>query len=327
MQKRKILLKNTHFKIPSWILLICFTSQVSFCQNTHENKPTNKIAPISSSNPLQYEALTSKGQMAFESMESTRLKVKLIPNNGRRKQLGIKTISGIQGVTHFFLDHDLTTGYIHPFTLNFFLMLRPNDYVLKFERTERDSSTGYIQYIRKNQMAANDKLGINIAFFRQWKLSEIDYRGSGSQLEIHCKASTYKTNAICPQAKSHTTNPFAQNILQIPIWSQFKQSGYVSLGKLNTLDNLNGGTVVIIWEDQKTGQIKFKDIHGSISKIVNSAIEISKKYAVDPVIAIGDAGPMAIKIKSNENMVLDCTKIPLEKLNRAGAGFGYMAME
>ena len=269
--------------------------------------------------PLKFsEVNITSNQIGFESVVAHTLRAKLIPSNGQRKE---SKITGILGVTHFFLDHDLSVGYVHHNTLTFYKQLRRDDFVMKFDKIAQGSNEGSIYYIKKKDTLKTDKLGQDIAFFRQWKLSEIDYRESNGKIEINVKPCSYWSGEVCPQRKAGTTNPFGP---EIQFWQQFNRTGYLSLDNFTKLDNLNGGTVVIIWEEKNSGQILFQDIHGSLYEIINRAIEISKKYQTDPSIAISDAGPMANKFRSNEMNELDCSKFPLPTVPYAGAGFGYI---
>ncbi|MDB5281778.1 MAG: hypothetical protein JWO06_853 [Bacteroidota bacterium] len=300
-------------------ILILLTASSS-CQNHSSNTLAQPISD-SATYPLTICGDKSADQICFESVVAHQLKARLIPNNGRRKELGITKISGVLGITHFFLDFDLTTGYVHPYTINFFNKLGLKDFVLKFDRTPGDSTLGYVSYIRKEQMQEKDKLGQNIGFFRQWKLSEIDYRENKGVIEILVKPSTFSSACVSPQAKAESTSAFGH---QIPFWCEGYEDGYFPLENFSKLDRHNGGTVVVIWQDQKSGQILFQDIHNSLLEVMKRAIAISKEYNTDPVIAISDAGPMANKFLSSEKHELDCTKFPLVNIPHAGAGFGYV---
>jgi hypothetical protein len=272
--------------------------------------------------PLRFFYTNTSKQVGFESIVAHRLKAKLIPNNERRKLLGITKITWLLGVTHFLLDHDLTTGFVHPYTTNFFGRLRPDDYVMKFDRSKQDSTVGYIYYVRKRQLTSNDTLGKNVAFFRQWKLSELDIRNNNGTLEVNIEPCSFAKVCGCAQTNEQSKNPFGNELL---LWSVTNAYGYYPINKLNKLDNRNGGTVVIIWNANGNNETLFQDIHSSLSEVLNRAMTIRDVYHIDPTIAISDAGPFANKIKSNDLNELDCTKIN-ELLNypKVGAGFGYV---
>jgi hypothetical protein len=273
--------------------------------------------------PLKFFPINmASGQTSFESVVSNTLKVQLFPRNGRRDTLRIHTLNGIIGVTHFFMDHDLTTGYVHEYTKNFFKVLRDTDFVLKFHRSGNSPVIGFMSYIRKGSMQKSDTLGKNIAFFRQWKLSEIDYRGQGDNIEINLKLCPPPfTGCAYPRVKPGTTNPYPQ---EIPIWVQSNLAGYLSLNKFEKLDQYNGGTAVIIWPENNSGQILFQDIHSSLSEIIRRAIEISQKYHTDPTIGVYDAGPMAHKFVANQLHELNADQFAPHLGWVVGAGFGYV---
>ena len=218
-------------------------------------------------------------------------------------------------------DFDLTTGYVHRYTQNFFKLLRPDDFVMKFDRTPEDSTVGFVHYIRRKDMTTGDKLGKNIAFFRQWKLSELDYVDSLGKILIHVEPSKFAQGCVSPNTKPGITNPFGP---QVPFMMQFDKRGYIALDNFTKLDNRNGGTVVAIWEDKSSHQILFQDIHGPLKQVIEQVITISKKYQTDPTIAICDAGPMANKFVSNQGLELNCKQFPLYDVPFAGAGFGYV---
>ena len=269
--------------------------------------------------PLQYaQTPSSDGQFKFKSIISEKLDVKLIPNYENRKKQNIQEVSNIVGVCHFFLDHDLTSGYVHPYTLNFFNKLRPDDFVLKYTPSSNSIQEGSICYIRKKDIKEGDKLGKNLAFFRQWKLSEIDISGD----KIRVATCKYAHGYVCPQVKPNCLNPFK---LEIPIANIFLNEGYYSITNFSDFDRKNGGTAVIIWEDSVNNVVKFMDVHSSMQQIINEAIDIAKNYNVDPTIAISDAGLFSLKFKSDENYVLN-TKV-IDKVSDipfVSAGFGYI---
>src|ERR1043165_1758001 len=240
--------------------------------------------------------VVNEEQQSFQSWPSNKLVAKIFPNNGRRKETGKNTISGVLGVAHFFLDFDLTSGFVHPSTKKFYDILRPDDYLMKFDRLPEDSSLGYVYYVKRKELNDSDKLGKNVAYFRQWKLSEIDYRMVKDVMEIKMKPCTFANGCTCPQKKPATSNPLPS--AEIPIWSKGTQDYYAFAGEFNDLDNLNGGTVVIIWYDWQTRSTLFMDLHGSLNYIMHRTNSIAAQYETDPTIAISDAGPMARKFKA-----------------------------
>ncbi|MCW3127711.1 MAG: hypothetical protein JWO03_3369 [Bacteroidetes bacterium] len=301
---------------------------LSSCQSgASSSNPAKEVVTVplpehdSITSPLVLAGHSDAGQRGFKSIITNRLKAKLIPSNGRRRELGITKIDGIFGVTHFFLDHDLTTGYVHRYTQNFFNKLTPDDFVMRFDRETPGSDVGIISYIRRGEMKTTDTLGRNIAFFRQWRLSDIDYREGNGIIEMYMMPSVFAAGSVSPQIRKGRTNPSGP---QLTIWSQYDHTGYIPLDKFSKLDQRNGGTVVIIWEDITSHQILFQDVHGSLSDIMQAAISISKQYHADPVIAISDAGPMANKFLADDKHILDCTPFPLSGMDYAGAGFGYI---
>lgn len=280
--------------------------------------------------PLIYTDKPSDGEYGFIGTPAYTLRAKLIPNLQERKKLGLKSIDNIMGVTHFFLDHDLSSGFVHPYTLNFYNSLRPTDFVMKFTRsdsnkTKNDSMIGTVQYIYKKDVQKGDVLGCNIAFFRQWKLSEFDLVQDESGTKIALKYCKFASFCGCPQTKADIDNPYKP---EIPIWVQRGKEGYVLLAPLNQLGLHSGGTVVIIWENKLDGnaRIMFQDIHGPLDLIISTAMEIAKKYGTDPHIAISDAGPFARKVRAGEGNILDCQLLKniAPRGEKLGAGFGYL---
>jgi hypothetical protein len=179
---------------------------------------------------------------------------------------------------------------------------------------------GDVAYIQKRHLAQDDVLGQNVAFFRQWRLSEIDYADG----MIKMKPCGFAKNCLCPQTKENAQNPYSS---EIPIWNlSTLGEGKHPLGAFNRLDKNNGGTAVIVWTytDQQT---YFWDVHGSLQDILLTADSISKKYGVDPSIAISDAGVYAPKIRANANNKLDFNAVNqmLPSGDLTGAGFAYLA--
>jgi hypothetical protein len=262
--------------------------------------------------------LNNSGQLPFKTKHLAYAEVKLFPRYQTRSALNIKSIDGIYGINQFFMDHDLTSGFVHPFTTNFFEKLPDNGYVLVFDRSLYRINQGRIYYKLKSDLSQpSDVLGQNIAFCRQWKLSEIDING----YYIMMKKSKYSSNSYCPQLKKESSNPYYP---EIPIWSSYNQEGYVDYRRLNSLTDYDGGTVVIIWT--YNNQTLFTDIHGSIFEIIEEAKRIKTIYKVDPTIGIYDAGPFARKFKSTETGIVDFNHVNIltGTSEYVGAGYGYL---
>lgn len=260
---------------------------------------------------------SAHGQKAYHTYLATSLKAKVFTNNGFRSTNNIQSISNVIGVNHFFMDYDLVSGYIHPYTQNFFNKLRPSDFVGRFEWSPKEKNTGLFSWVQKKNLAPDDKLGQNIAFFRQWKLSEIAVSGN----KVNIQPCTYQSDCNCMQVLKGKGNPFET---EVPIPSTFALSGYQPLNVLNKLDQRNGGTAAIIWIDGNNN-VMFMDVHGSIELIIAKAREIAEEFNTDPTIAVGDAGPYSKKFYSNSNNELNFAPInALSNLNIAGAGMGYI---
>lgn len=271
---------------------------------------------------LLYTKESTGGEYGFVGQPTTSRRAKLIPNLEQREKRGMKSISGINGAVHFFLDHDLTTGFVHPYTKVFFNRLQPEDFVLKFTRDEPGSEVGSISYMYKKDLLPSDKLGQNIALFRQWKLSEFQLRQVDETPMIVLKTCGFSSFCGCPQA-------LVDGVVQeVPIWTQTYKRGVVPLASLNALGRYSGGTVVLIYELQIDGisLIVFQDIHGSLEQIITKAQEIARQNQVDPVIALSDAGPFARKVKADQDGNLDCAalKAIAPRGKYFGAGFGYL---
>ena len=265
---------------------------------------------------ISYWNLNNVDQIPYETKELQSAKIKLFPNFRTRQSLNLNEINSVYGINQFFMDFDMTTGYVHDYTNNFYKKLRPNDFVLILNRDKSFINEGVISYIKVKNITLNDKLGQNIGFFRQWKLSEIDIKDSSLIMLKKSKDSYYFI-----QTKDNINNPFKG---LIPLWSKLPQkNGFINIEQLNQLSNYDGGTVVILWENQN--KIYFKDIHGSIKNIIQNLYTIKNKYKVDPILGIYDAGPMARKFKSNpENKVLlNEISNKISTLWYVGAGFGY----
>ncbi len=264
--------------------------------------------------------LNTSGQVPFKTKALKEARVKLFSRYKDRIALGITSLSNVHGIHQFFMDHDLTSGFVHEYTRNFFNKLPQEGFVLKIDRSPKQINEGVIRYIRKKDLKPGDVLGQNLAFCRQWKLSDFDLNG----FQVMMKKSTYKQDEYCPQLK-RGLNPFTLGINEIPIWSTYAKEGYVDYRLLNSLTDYDGGTAVIIWTD-KEGEILFMDIHGSIADILNEANRVKKKYNTDPSIGIYDAGTFARKFKadSNGNVSFEYVNKLTGKTEFVGAGFGYV---
>jgi hypothetical protein len=53
-------------------------------------------------------------------------------------------------------------------------------------------------------------------------------------------------------------------------------------------------------------------------------MKIARTYRTDPVIGIGDAGPMAMKVRADSNGTVYFRDIPSGVRSFVGAGFGYL---
>ena len=303
-------------KFPVYTLLIFLALQGIWAQVS--------LAQLDKRQPVLSYADVTNGQYAFIGAPAYQKRVKLIPNLEQREKMGLNRIDSILGVAHFFLDLDLTTGFVHRYTTNFFNRLRPGDYVLRFTRSANDSMVGTIEYVHKRDLQTKDVLGKNIAFFRQWKLCEIDLVKKKSEYKLNMKYCKFAPSCACIQSKSDNDNPFKG---QIPLWSSRAKEGEVPLASLNRLGEYSGGTAVIIWDVQYNGRarVMFMDVHGSIDDIISAALLIADQYSVDPHIAISDAGPFAVKIRADTNNVLSCKQLKAiaPRSQKVGAGFGY----
>jgi hypothetical protein len=268
--------------------------------------------------PVVYNcAAAPNGDHAFRTVPAKKLHVKLIPNLETRAKLKMKVIPKMIGVHQFFLDHDLVSGFVHPYTQRMYDDLKPNEYVLKFTANNSIKNTGIISYIHKSELDKNDILGKNIAYFRNWRLSEIEYKINNGLVYFKSKPCNFNKRCACPETNR------TGNMKQIPVWHK-AESGYFSVNKFKAFGAYDGGTVALIWEVKN--EIFFQDIHSSWKEILERAIEISKKYNTDPTIAISDAGPLANKVRANLKHELTTSSIdalaPLGK--RFGAGYGYV---
>jgi hypothetical protein len=295
------------------IVLCLFTP----CTNVSKGESSNSKACFDTIFPVVYNCMAANnGDYAFRIIPSKKLRVQLIPNLATRTKMQMKSIKNVIGMHQFFLDHDLVSGFVHNYTLNMFNSLKPTDFVLRFKADFPKSHTGTISYTTKDKLTSSDTLGKNIAYFRQWRLSEIDYEEKNGKIFINTKNCTFNIRCACPQSKKKG------NLTQIPLW-QSSETGYQSIEKFSAFGYENGGTVVIVWHHKN--EIWFQDIHSSWKEILLRAIEISKTYHTDPAICISDAGPFARKIKADKNFTIQVKDIdnlaPRGKL--FGAGFAY----
>lgn len=300
------------------ILIIGFTA----CNNDNNsivvNKPKQsdrkKVAEFYY--PVIYDSIPSPdGQWGFQTIPATSQRVKLVPNIQTCETLGLNHINNIFGVNQFLLDMDLSNGFVHRYTTNFFNQLSLDEYVLKYEKIAGKELEGIIRFIRKKDLKTTDTLGKNLAYFRQWHLSEIV---NGDSVEM--QPCGYAKSYLCPQAKSN-------HYKEIAISNYDGKPGFQSFTKFNKLSDTDGGTVCIIWEDIASGEIFFKDVHGSLSRIINEAKKIATTENTDPVIAISDAGIVSRKFRA-ENFVLDLSPIKqLAPHSLIAAGYGYVAIK
>jgi hypothetical protein len=298
-----------------YALIFCVFVQ---CKN-NTAKTVQGVGPVCYDTiyPVVYNCSSApNGDHAFRTVPAKKLCVKLIPNLETKAKLKMKVIPKMIGVHQFFLDHDLVSGFVHPFTQRMYDDLKPNEYVLKFTATNSLKNIGNISYIHKSELKKNDILGKNIAYFRNWRLSEIEYKINNGVVYFKSKPCNFNKRCACPE--SNRTG----NMKQIPVWHK-AESGYLSVDKFKAFGAYDGGTVSLIWEVKN--EIFFQDIHSSWKEILERAIEISKKYNTDPTIAISDAGPLANKVRANAKHELSTARIdalaPSGK--RFGAGYGY----
>jgi hypothetical protein len=257
-------------------------------------------------------------QVKFQTKEISYIPVKFFPKRIDRDASNITDINNVYGINQFFMDHDLTSGYVHPYTQNFFNRLNDDGFVLCFRRSTNRINEATAFYKRKTDLGLDDVLGENIAFCRQWKLSEIDLKVN----RILMKRCKFNSSCTCLQVISTSDNPYNP---EIPLWSSNQKEGYIAINELDDFGNFDGGTVTIIWESNNNNEILFKEVHGSIQDIMTSAIEIRDKYNIDPVLGIYDAGSYARKFQSN-NGVLDFDIVDRNtgRGQFVGAGYGYL---
>ena len=265
----------------------------------------------------------------FKTKELKQAWVTLFPNLGSRNVKWKYNFDGkwcefpeklilrdVYGVNQFFMDYDLTTGFVHRNTQKFHDKLPEDGFVLLLERSTKNFNQAKITYKRKKYLTSDEKLGLNIGFCRQWKLSELDKRGRQVNMSKNVKYGKYRI-----QLKPSSGNRFGE----IQIWSnQPIVNGYVDLTSLQSFDNSNGGTAVIIWET-KEGEVYFEDIHGSIYDILSELERIAKKYKVDPTLGVYDAAGMAQKLQSKSDFTLDLSETDkwCASLPYVGAGYAF----
>jgi len=270
--------------------------------------------------PILFSDDFSSETRSWISVCATRQLIKVFPNKGHRAELNLNSVSKITGVNHFLLDMDLVSHYVHPYTLNFYNRLSAEDYVMRFTKSENDSSLGFMEFIKKKNLELNERLGYELAFFRQWKLSEIDLKKENNEWKIRMKSCSYSPIFFCPSLKPEYSEHAYSS--EIPIWHSNASPGWMNINDLNILGKFDGGNVVLIWEYQ--GRIWFQEMHGSLSQIINQAIRLKEISGSEITLAISDAGPMSASFKSDENNILHFTEInKLEKDDYIGAGYGY----
>ena len=323
-----------------FVFIILITNLLYNCENQPDNYDNSKKIgvkieteakiknEIKDSVPLVKYYPNNNIQKPFETKELHKASVTIFPNYGSRNHqlsyyIGNNSYSypnnyelkNVYGINQFFMDFDLTTGFVHPYTANFYNKLPKDGFVLYYERNPKYINQGEISYKRKKDLTVNDILGQNIGFCRQWKLSEIEI------LKEDVFMRKNNSGSYSMQVKSNTKNPYEP---EIPIRSiQISKDGYYKMDQFNILSNLNGGTAVIIWET-KTKEILFLDIHGSIYSIINKLIDISNKYNVDPTLGIYDAGPMSQKLKADDNNSVFFSEVNSWcDYNYVGAGYAY----
>jgi len=269
--------------------------------------------------PILFDKGDTTETLSWIGTCGTRQLIKIFPNRGYRDSLGIKSISKITGVNHFLLDMDLVSHYVHPYTINFFNRLRKEDFVMKYTASENDSTLGFMEFVRKSDVNPLDKLGHNLAFFRQWRLSELMMKNDLSGQKIKLKICDFNPICFCPQVNPESNNPFN---LEVPIWHSNGSLGWVDLDKLDIVGKYDGGNVVLIWEYRNN--IWFQEMHGSLNQILSQAFKIRDLSNADVSIAISDAGPMSATFKSDSLNTLkfnEITKLASEPY--VGAGYGY----
>jgi hypothetical protein len=295
------------------------SSNSNTASNKSDNTPQSPKPEIDTLPLITYGVrLNTSGQLPYKTKALKEAKLKLFPRYKDRKALGINSLSNVYGIHQFFMDHDLTSGFVHEYTQNFYSKLPQDGFVLKIERSPKQINEGTIRYIRKKDLEKGDALGQNIAFCRQWKLSEIGLNG----FNLVMKKSNFRKDVYCPQIKQGTSNPYSP---EISIWTSTAKEGVNDFRYLNSLTDYDGGTAVIVWETVNK-EILFLDIHGSIADILNTAISIKNKYKTYPTIVIYDAGSFARKFKADINGNIDFNFVNARTGTSefVGAGYGYL---
>lgn len=253
----------------------------------------------------------------YSTEEMYYAQVKFFSKREDRRLLKTKTLTNVYGVNQFLMDHDLTTGFVHPYTYNFHKKLKPNDFVLKAERSKKRVNEAKIYYTTKKELSINDKLGENICFARQWKLSEININDD----QIFLKQCNYTKSCECLQTKSTAKTYFKP---EIPLYTENGKIGLQNITSLNKVGVKEGGGVDIVWYN-KQGEIMFINMFSSIKNIFAKANEIKRKYQCDPTIVIYDAGTYAMRFKAKGSIIyFDEINQKLGDGEFLGAGFGFI---
>lgn len=283
----------------------------SLVKSDLNHKKSNKTEPyfIKYENPSFLLSEYSTEEMLYAQ-------VKFFSKRKDRSLLKTKELKNVYGINQFLMDHDLTTGFVHPYTNNFFKKLDSWGFVLKVERSQKRLNEGRIYYIHKVQLTKDDILGENICFARQWRLSEISLDGD----QIFLKQCNYAKSCKCLQTKNTAATYFKP---EIPLYTQSGKDGLQNVNDLDKIGLKEGGGVDIIWQN-KEGEIMFINMFTSIKKIIAKAYEIKAKYNCDPTIAVYDAGTYARRFQA-KNSVIQFDEIN-QKLGNGeflGAGFGF----
>ena len=324
-----------------WLLLVCISMLLcsfSACNGKRilygaETPVYDSTVIMVDSNmvPVIFDAHAFEDQWGFESIVLHKAHVKVFPNRGGRRTIveigGPLYVDSIFGVTHFLMDYDFTQRYRHPSITNFFKMLRPDDFVLHFHRSKNKPNEGWIEYIRKAEVTDTNRIADDIGFFRQWRLSEVDLdKGSDGKVLVRLGHASFAPELFAPQVKKDANNSFGKMDPGIPTLVADVEGGLQPLDHFDHLGLLEGGTAVIIWYDSLSKQNLFKDVHGSLKRVITVALDVAEKYHVDPTIGIYDAGRMAKKLRANNG------RVSFEALNilsvnypdYVSAGFGYV---
>lgn len=270
--------------------------------------------------PILFSDAHNNETRSWLSICATRQLIRIFPNREHRKKLNQHSVSKITGVNHFLLDMDLVSHYVHPYTLNFYNRLSAEDYVMRYTKSETDSCLGIMEFIKKGKVNPGERLGYELALFRQWKLSQLDLKKQNDVWQIRMESCSFSPMFFCPSLKpEYSEHPFSS---EIPIWHSNAAPGWVNLEDLNVLGKFDGGNVVLIWE--YSDKVWFQEMHGSLSQIVSQALRLKEISGSEITLAISDAGPMSASIKSDERNILEFSEInKLEKEIFIGAGYGY----